>query len=219
MTSPPTSNFDHAFGALPLIAILRGIKPDEAVDVAEAIVAAGVRIVEIPLNSPEALVSIGRIANALSGVVIAGAGTVLSREQVIASAGEGATVVVSPNTNPVVIEQARELGLTSIPGIMTPTEAFTALAAGASALKLFPAELVTPASIRALSAVLPPNLPLILVGSVTPETIAYYHGTRVAGFGIGSSLYTPNMKADAVGTRAKLFVRATHAFQKSLSKF
>ena len=200
--------FDEALGAMPLIAILRGLRPEEAEAVAGAIFHAGIGIIEVPLNSPSAFVSIETIAKAVGEKALVGAGTVLTRLDAVRAREAGARLIVSPNMNPDVIAASVELKLASLPGIMTPTEAFGALAAGATALKIFPGELATPASIKALAAVLPDRTRLILVGGVTTETPAAYADAPVAGYGIGSSLYKPGLDAKSVGERAARLVAA-----------
>lgn len=200
--------FDDAFAACPVIAILRGLKPDEAVDIGEALVAAGVRIIEVPLNSPEPLRSIRALADALAGRAVVGAGTVYRPAEVDQVAEAGGQVVVSPNANPAVIARSKALGLASAPGVMTPTEAATALEAGADVLKLFPGELITPAVVRAMAAVLPPRTRLVLVGGVSAANLGDYVATPLAGFGIGSAFFKPGLDAAAVGARATEFLES-----------
>ena len=142
---------DDALASMPIVAILRGLKPEEAVAIGEAIVGAGVRILEVPLNSPEPLVSIGRLATALAGRALIGAGTVLAPADVDAVKAAGGTVIVSPNMNPAVIQRSKAAGMVSLPGVFTPTEAFAALEAGADGLKIFPAEMASPATVRLYS--------------------------------------------------------------------
>ena len=158
--------FDRVFAAAPLIAILRGIAPEEAVAIAEAILTAGILIIEVPLNSPRPLASIKRLRSALGDRAVIGAGTVLDRQAAREVAAAGATLVLSPNMDAAVIEETKRRGLVSIPGVLTPSEAFAALAAGADALKIFPGEMMSPATVRALAAVLPPGVRLVLVGGV-----------------------------------------------------
>ncbi|MGH6875176.1 MAG: 2-dehydro-3-deoxy-6-phosphogalactonate aldolase, partial [Aestuariivirgaceae bacterium] len=180
-------NFEEAFRRMPVIAILRGVKPTEAVAIAEAVLESGISVIEIPLNSPDPLASIRRVADALSGRAVVGAGTVLSEADVDRVAESGGRIIVSPNMHPQVIQKTKMRGLVSAPGIMTPSEAFGALAAGADVLKLFPGEIFTLPVIRAMSAVLPQRSVLVLVGGVTPDTVGRFHGSPVAGFGVGSS--------------------------------
>lgn len=203
-----STTFDNHFATTPLIAILRGLVPEEAVAVGEALVAAGITLLEVPLNSPRPLESIALLARALGQRALVGAGTVLSEDQADAVAGSGGQIIVSPNTNPRVIAKARALGLISLPGCFTPTECFAALDAGAHALKLFPGEMVTPASARALAAVLPKATQMIVVGGVSVETLPNWVGGAVSGFGIGSALFKPGTSAAEVGRRASAFVAA-----------
>jgi 2-dehydro-3-deoxyphosphogalactonate aldolase len=203
--------FDRLFAEMPLIAILRGIAPDECVAIGEAIVAAGIRILEVPMNSPQPLASIERLARALAGRALVGAGTVYRVEDVDAVAQAGGGIVVSPHTDAEVIARTRRAGLVSAPGCFTPTEAVTALRAGAHVLKLFPGELVTAASARALSAVLPKDTRLVLVGGVSADNVAAWRGTAIHGFGIGSSLYKPGLTAADLAVRAADIVAAYRA--------
>jgi 2-dehydro-3-deoxyphosphogalactonate aldolase len=202
------ADFDAAFARCSLIAILRGLRPEEAVAVGEAIVSAGIGILEVPLNSPEPLVSIGALAKALAGRAVVGAGTVYREADVDAVAAAGGRIIVSPNANPAVIRRAKHLGLVSAPGVMTPTEAAVALEAGADVIKLFPGEVITPSAVRALAAVMPPGTRLVIVGGVSPETLPAYAATPVAGYGIGSALFKPGLAAAEVGERARSFVAA-----------
>lgn len=194
--------------ATPLVAILRGITPDEAVPVGEALVAAGFRTLEVPLNSPDALTSIRRMSEALGREVVVGAGTVLTTDDVRAVADAGGQVVVSPDANPEVIAATRAAGLVSMPGVFTPTEAFSALRAGAQVLKLFPAETAGPGGLKAIKAVLPKGQAVYAVGGVSPSNLGEWVRAGAAGFGIGTSLYTPGRSAAGVGERARAFVEA-----------
>ncbi len=205
------TDFDAAFAALPLIAILRGIRPDEAEAVGEALVAAGFTIIEVPLNSPDPLDSIARLARRLAGRAVIGAGTVLHAQDVGAVAQAGGTLVIAPNADPRVIGAAVAQGLVALPGIATPTEAFAALDAGAAALKLFPAEAAGPAVLKAMRAVLPPGTRVLPVGGIVPEVLAAWRAAGAAGFGLGSALYAPGMAAEEVGRRAARFVAALRA--------
>jgi 2-dehydro-3-deoxyphosphogalactonate aldolase len=204
----PLNAFQAHFSACPLIAILRGLAPADAVDVGEALVDCGIRVIEVPLNSPDPLASIALMSAALGERALVGAGTVLEPEQVTRVAEAGGRIVVSPNCNPAVIRQTVAAGLVSAPGFFTPTEAFAALAAGAHALKLFPAEAAGPSVVKAQRAVLPPELPLIVVGGVTPDTIAAYLQAGANGFGVGGGLYRPGDSVDEVRGRAESFVAA-----------
>lgn len=196
---------------LPLIAILRGLEPENAVAVGEAIVAAGFVCLEVPLNSPRPLESIRRLRDALDGRALVGAGTVLSVEAAQAVAEAGGQLVISPNTNPDVIRAAKALGLLSIPGFFTPSEAFAALDAGADALKLFPAEVAGPQGLKAVRAVLPAETRIYAVGGVAPDTIETWRKGGASGFGIGSALFTPGRTAIDTGKAAAAFVAAWQA--------
>ncbi len=200
--------FNHWFAAMPLVAILRGLRPEEAMAIGEALVEGGIRILEVPLNSPDPLRSIAALAAGLKDRAIVGAGTVLDPAAVDAVAGAGGAIVVSPNTDAAVIRRTRERGLVSLPGSFTPTEAFTALAAGAHAVKLFPGELVTPGSARALAAVLPKGTRLLVVGGVSADTMKDWKDAPVHGFGIGSSLFKPGVTAAEISERAARLTQA-----------
>ena len=193
---------------MPLVAILRGIRPSEALAIGEAVAAAGIPIIEIPLNSPDPFTSIAMLAGALKGRAIVGAGTVLAGADVDRVAEAGGTIVVSPNTDLAVIRRSKALGLLSLPGFLTPSEAFAALAAGCDALKLFPAEMAPPPIVRAMRAVLPREARLLVVGGVSPQTIAPYLSAGVDGFGVGSDIFKPGRDADDVGSRAAALVAA-----------
>lgn len=200
--------FDDAFARLPLIAILRGLRPEEAEDVGDALVEAGFTLIEVPLNSPEPLASIERLAHRLAGRAVIGAGTVLRVADVGAVQAAGGTMVISPNAYPEVIRATAAAGMISLPGIATPTEAFAALEAGAHALKLFPAEAAAPAVLKAMRAVLPAGTRMLPVGGIAPDTMAPWHAAGAAGFGLGSALYTPGLGAAEVGARARAFAAA-----------
>ncbi len=192
----------------PLIAILRGVRPDEAEAVAEAIVEAGFGGIEVPLNSPEPLASIAKIALRFGERILVGAGTVLERREVDDVAEAGARLVVAPNADRAVIERAAKLRLVMLPGVATMTEAFEALKAGASGLKLFPGEAVPPVVVRAWRSVLPKETQLFPVGGVTPERIGPYRRAGANGFGIGSALFRPGASVDEVARAARAFVQA-----------
>lgn len=196
---------------LPLVAILRGLVPEEAVEVGEALVAAGFRTLEVPLNSPRPLESIARLAEALGDRAIVGAGTVLTPAEAHAVADAGGRLMVSPNTDAAVIAAARARSMLALPGVFTATEAFAALAAGADALKLFPAEIAGPAGLKALRAVLPTGTRVYAVGGVSPETIPAWRAAGASGAGLGSALFTPGRSAAEVGDRAAAFVSAWRA--------
>jgi 2-dehydro-3-deoxygalactonokinase len=193
-----------------LVAILRGVRPAEAVEIGAVLSAAGFRILEVPLNSPDPLESVRRLRAALPGCVV-GVGTVLAPDQVEEACAAGAQLVVMPHADPSVIRAARGRGLPVVPGVATPGEAFAALSAGATALKLFPAEVLPPAVVRAWRAVLPPGTRLLPVGGIGPESLAPYLAAGASGFGIGSALYRPGATAAEVGARAAELVRAWRA--------
>jgi len=200
--------WDRVLSDLPLIAILRGVTPRQAVPLAEALYNSGFLCVEVPLNSPAPFESIGAIRARFNESLMTGAGTVLSASDVKSSLSSGAQLIVSPHTDPEVIQATREAGLISLPGCATPGEAFNAHRLGAHALKLFPAEAMPASVVRALKAVLPSHLPLLPVGGITPQTIAAYRAAGAAGFGIGSAIYSPGSTPDQVHERATAFVRA-----------
>ncbi|MBE7731615.1 2-dehydro-3-deoxy-6-phosphogalactonate aldolase [Devosia faecipullorum] len=191
-----------------IIAILRGIRTDEAVPVCTVLAEAGITLIEVPLNSPNAVDSIALAAKALSARAEIGAGTVLSPEDVRAVAGAGGTFIVSPDTNVDVITETVQLGLKSYPGVFSPTDAFTAIRAGATGLKFFPAEVLGARGIKAMKAVLPPALPLYAVGGANPDNFHEFFAAGCSGFGLGSYLYKPGMNADDVAERAALAVAA-----------
>ncbi len=212
MPQPPAHDrFETALRELPLIAIVRGIKPSEAEPVAVALHGGGFRLIEVPLNSPEPFDSIGRMRRALPADALVGAGTVLRPDDVARVRAAGAELVVMPHGDAAVIRAAKNAGLVCVPGAMTPTEAFAALDAGADALKLFPAELISPRVVKALRAVLPQTAHLFAVGGVTPDTMAEYVRAGATGFGLGSSLYSPGASADLVGANARRFAEAWRA--------
>jgi len=196
----------ESLDALPLIAILRGLKPDEAVDIGEAIVAAGFRCLEVPLNSPEPLESIRRLRQALDGRALVGAGTVLNVAAAREVAEAGGQLIISPNTNVEVIAETKTLSLLSLPGFCTPSEAFAALDAGADALKLFPAEIAGPKGLKAVRAVLPAETRIYPVGGVDPDSMSAWRSAGASGFGIGSAVFKPGQTPEQVGLQAADFV-------------
>ncbi|WP_158881556.1 2-dehydro-3-deoxy-6-phosphogalactonate aldolase [Rhodanobacter sp. L36] len=200
--------FDTWLEPLPLIAILRGLHPDEAVAVGTAIADAGFRILEVPLNSPRPLESIRLLADALGDRCLIGAGTVLTIEAVADVAAAGGKLIVMPHADTQVIAAARRAGMYCVPGVSTPTEAFAALAAGANGLKAFPAELITPSVLRAWRAILPKGLALLPVGGIDPEGMDVYRHAGASGFGIGSALYKPGRSVAEIADAALAFAHA-----------
>jgi 2-dehydro-3-deoxyphosphogalactonate aldolase len=203
----PAGKLTAALAACPLVAILRGLPPTDAPAVGEALAGSGWKIIEVPLNSPEPLLSIAALARAHPDVLV-GAGTVLTVQQVRDVHAAGGQLVVSPNFNADVVREAVGLGMACLPGVGTATEAFAALHAGAHGLKLFPAEMIPPAAVKALRAVLPPQTLLLPVGGVTPANMAVYLAAGADGFGIGSALYKPGMAAAEVRRNAHAFLAA-----------
>lgn len=208
MTNPKHPRFEAALQHLPLVAILRGLTPAEAEPVAHTLYQAGFRLIEVPLNSPEPMDSIARIRQCLPDDALVGAGTVLSVADVVYLHGIGADLVVMPHADTAVISAAKTHGLICLPGVVTPTEAFAALKAGADALKLFPAELVSPTIIKAMRAVLPKATRLFPVGGITPDNMSPYLAAGVGGFGLGSALYSPGVSLDQLARQAQCFVAA-----------
>lgn len=202
---------ETCFAALPLVAILRGIRPEEALPVGEALLGAGFRMIEVPLNSPEPFESIALLARELGGQALVGAGTVTSPGDAGRVVEAGGRLVVMPHGDVEVVREAKRLGAFCMPGVATPTEAFAALAAGADGLKLFPAELIAPPVVKAMAAVLPAGTRLLPVGGIEPAGMAPYRTAGAAGFGLGSALYRPGMTAEEVAVRARRFVEAWRA--------
>jgi 2-dehydro-3-deoxyphosphogalactonate aldolase len=192
----------------PLVAILRGVTPDEAVPVGEALVAGGITVLEVPLNSPEPVESIRRLATRFGDRALIGAGTVMTTDQLDQVAAAGGRLLVTPHADVALVRAAKRHGMLAAPGCFTPTEAFALLAAGADALKLFPAEAASPTVLRALLAVLPKGTAVLPVGGMGAETIPAWRAAGAAGFGIGSSLYRPGDAAEVVGARAVALRRA-----------
>ena len=195
------------FVDLPIVAILRGLKPEEALSILDALVAAGIRIVEVPLNSPRPLESLRQLVRQAGDDLLIGAGTVLTVDEVSAVAETGARLIVAPNCDPPVIGKAKALGLAALPGAATPSEAFAALRAGADGLKMFPGEMLPPSVLKAWLAVLPPGTLLVPVGGVSLENMSDYFAAGAAGVGIGSALYKPGITAADLQARALKFAQ------------
>lgn len=208
MTPPLTLRLDAALRQLPLVAILRGLPVDDAVAVGQVLVDAGFVVIEVPLNSPSPFESIARLRAALPTHVVVGAGTVRSVAELTSLAATGAELAVMPHADVALISAAKARGLLCLPGVATPTEAFAALDAGADALKLFPAEAIAPAVVKAWRAVLPPGVRLLPVGGIAPASMAAYRSAGADGFGLGSALYAPGRTADDLAGRARAFVGA-----------
>ena len=202
---------------LPLIAILRGMQPNEAVGIGGALVEAGFRAIEVPLNSPEPLESIAALAAAFGERALIGAGTVLNAADALQIADAGGRLVVMPHGDPAIIRAAKARGLLCVPGVATPTEAFGALAAGADALKLFPAEALPPRVVKAWRAVLPKGVWLLPVGGITPKDMAPYLSAGANGFGLGSALYQPGLGPAEIAAKARTFAAAWADLRKRVA--
>ncbi len=207
MTHPALDTFERVMRQLPLVAILRGLTPAQAPAIGAALTDAGFGLIEVPLNSPEPLASIECLAAAHPEALI-GAGTVLTVQEVHAVHAAGGRLVVSPCLDTAVVRAALDRGMVCLPGVLSPSEAFTALRAGAHGLKLFPAEMTPPVVVKALRAVIPPQVPLLPVGGVTPANLAAYRAAGASGAGLGSALYRPGDSADTVRAQARAFVQA-----------
>ena len=207
-------SLDAAMADLPLVAILRGVRPEEAADIGIALVEAGFRIIEVPLNSPEPFRSIEVLSKRCGAGALVGAGTVMSAGAVGDVVAAGGSLIVMPHSDPAVIGAAKAAGAWCLPGVATPTEAFAALAAGADALKLFPGEALPPAVVKAWKAVLPRGVRLLPVGGVSPDSMADYVAAGAAGFGIGSALYKPGVTAAEIASRAQAFAEAWRALPR-----
>ena len=199
---PHMTLWQDCLKTVPLVAILRGITPSEVIGVTTCLIEAGIRIIEVPLNSPEAFVSIEKLVQSFGDDAIIGAGTVLRVEDVQQLAKIGAQVSISPNTNLEVIRCAKALGLISMPAFFTPTEAFAAIEAGCDALKLFPAEIAGPQGLKAMKAVLPKTMPVFPVGGVDGPKMHEFIVAGAAGFGFGTALYKPGDSAEVVKQKA-----------------
>lgn len=205
------TDLDQALTPLPLIAILRGLEPDQALEVGTILIDAGFRAIEVPLNSPKPLKSIERLADAFGDQAIIGAGTVLRAKDIGDIAKAGGRLVVMPHADTSLIRQADHLGLFCLPGVATPTEAFAALEAGADGLKMFPAEAMPPPVVKAWRAVLRPPIKLIPVGGITPETMDAYVEAGASGFGLGSALFKPGMALTTLADNAQAFAQQAKA--------
>ncbi len=210
MMTSAHEKFAAAMKGISLVGILRGLKPEEALPIGHALLGADWTLIEVPLNSPQPLQSIEALAAALPQALV-GAGTVLSANEVREVHAAGGQLVVSPNFNAEVVREALRLGMVCLPGVMTATEAFAALDAGATGLKLFPAEMITPAVVKSLRAVLPLQTLLLPVGGITVDNMAAYRAAGASGFGIGSALYRPGMAAAEVAENAMKFIAACAA--------
>ncbi|HLO94477.1 MAG TPA: 2-dehydro-3-deoxy-6-phosphogalactonate aldolase [Burkholderiaceae bacterium] len=210
MSSP--NRFDAACAALPLVAILRGVTPDEVLPIGRALYDAGFRLIEVPLNSPEPLDSIARLVQDLPGDALIGAGTVLDKAGVLGVQQAGGQLIVMPHADVDLVTLAKAEGLFCVPGAATPTEAFACAAAGADAVKLFPAELIAPPVVKAMRAVLPKTLRLLPVGGITPEGMSAYRRAGADGFGLGGALYAPGFGATEVADRARAFASAWRSY-------
>ncbi len=198
--------FTEAVGLCPLIAILRGVKPNEVLDIGRTLAEAGFTLIEVPLNSPEPFVSIHLLVDTIGDRVMVGAGTVLKESQAEEVAKAGGRLIVMPHADGRIVRRAKELGLYALPGFSTPTEAFAMLEAGADGLKLFPAEANPPPVLKAMRAVLPRETLIIPVGSITPENMHGYLGAGANGFGLGSALYKAGNTPAQVALSARRFI-------------
>ena len=207
--------FEDAITDCGLIAILRGVTTPEIKDVGAALYDAGIRVVEVPLNSPDPFSSIERLASAFAGRLVTGAGTVLDASDINLLKAHKGEIAVSPDCNPAVIQRAREAGLVPLPGVFTPTEAFAAIRAGATHLKLFPAEAASPVTVKAWKAVLPKHVKLYAVGGITPANMQPWIDAGISGFGIGSNIYKPGMSPHAVAKAAEEFVAAWKSLKRN----
>lgn len=203
--------FQTAMSQLPMVAILRGVTPNEVIDVAQALKTEGFKIIEVPLNSPQPYESIKRLVDTFSDELIIGAGTVLTCEQVDKIHAIGGKIIISPNVNPDVIRLAKAKGLYCVPGFYTITEAFNAIDAGADGIKLFPADTLGAAGLKGMMAVLPKEVPVLPVGGVSNETIMGFLDVGAGGFGLGSGLYKAGMTVAQVTKNARGYINAYRA--------
>lgn len=205
-----TGDLKHWLARCPLVAILRGVKPDEAEAIGEALAEAGIAIIEVPLNSPDPLASIERLARRFGDELLIGAGTVMTATQVAQITAAGGRIIVTPHADLDVVRAAKAMGLLACPGMFTPTEAFSLLAAGADGLKLFPAEAASPSVLKALLAVLPKDTTVLPVGGIDATNIPAWRAAGAAGFGIGSAIYRVGDSAATVAEKAKSLIRSLH---------
>lgn len=210
MAAERAQTFADWVAPLGLVAILRGVAPDAVLGIAQVLIDASFKIIEVPLNSPQPIDSIGRLSARFGAQALIGAGTVTTADDVTALAAAGGRLIVMPHSDLAVIAAAKRAGLFVVPGIATPTEAFAALTAGADGLKLFPAEAMPAAVLKAMRAVLPPQTMVFPVGGITPTSMAEYRQAGAAGFGLGSALYKPGDGPAAVAAKAAAFVAAWH---------
>ncbi len=210
MNTTPAEHLHACLQQLPLVAILRGLTPAEAPAIGQALTQAGFGLLEVPLNSPQPLDSIAALA-AQHPEQLIGAGTVMRAADVRNVQAAGGRLIISPHFDVEVVHEALRLGLACMPGVATPSEALAALRAGAHALKLFPAEMIGPSVVKALRAVLPPTVPLLPVGGITPDNMAAYRQAGASGFGIGSALYRPGRSAEQTAQAAQAFIAAWRA--------
>lgn len=202
------ARFNAAFAALPLVAILRGLRPEESVESVKALYGEGFRLIEIPLNSPDPFASIEAARKALPDDALVGAGTVVRLDYIGSLVRAGADLVVMPHADTEIIRAARAAGMICVPGFATPTEAFAALDAGANALKIFPAELMSPKIVKAIRTVLPKDARLLPVGGIRPDNMDEFLAAGAAGFGLGSALYKPGDDVATLAGNARSFVKA-----------
>ena len=207
--------FRAQLDALPLLAILRGLRPEDAVAVGTILVEEGIRLLEVPMNSPDPLESVRRMRRALGDEALVGVGTLIDRDRLEEVIAAGAQVVVTPHFDPSLVAATRAKGLVSLPGVLSPTEAFAALAAGAHALKLFPAEACPPPMVHAIRAVLPPETILLPVGGIREESMAPYFSAGASGFGLGGRLFKPGMDLETIRSRARSLVASALLARKA----
>ncbi|WP_231919033.1 MULTISPECIES: 2-dehydro-3-deoxy-6-phosphogalactonate aldolase [unclassified Shewanella] len=206
-----TISLTDALKELPLVAILRGVTPEEVIAIADVLVAAGYRVIEVPLNSPNPYESIKRLSEKYGESVVIGAGTVVSKEQVDLVKEAGGRIIISPHADIDIIQYSKKLSLYSVPGFLNPTEAYAAINAGADSLKLFPADTVGPKGLKAMSVVLPKEMPILPVGGVSPSTMKAFLDAGASGFGLGSGLYKAGMSAEQTKQNALSYVEGYQA--------